>query len=533
MRRNVGAPEVLQTMTLSRPLPQIRRLLSIASALALVAGGATAPAAASHGIGAYSSKGAWSFVSAPRLHPPQIQADARVVAAKVDRGLFLLSNFPNTTTSEPLFGEGGPLVLDSHLQVVWFYPVGAKVAATDLQQESLDGKPVLSWWQGTVSNTGITETGEDVVVDEHYHRVALIKAQAPWVVSQHDLAITGHDAWVTVYRQVPGQDLSAYGGSSHGTVYDAGVQEYDLETGQLLYTWDALSPGGSPNIRLSDSETRPSPEPGAAWDAYHINTAEPMAGGQLLVSMRNTWGVYLIDETTGKPVWKLGGDPNKPSTFRLAPAARFEFQHDARLAGDRLTMFDDACCALLKDHFAPPFGPSRGLVLHLDFATNTATMLRQLLHRPTLHTAFLGSMQRLPGGNSLVGWGSLPYFTEYSRKGMPVLDAAFPGGGKDLTYRTLFTSTWVGTPSYRPRAVLRRRGSLLNVYVSWNGATEVARWEVLAGTAPSNMRSVAVARRSGFETVIAIPNRGDTVFRIKALDEIGGSIGATGLLRLR
>jgi hypothetical protein len=514
-----------------RRLPHLRLVVLIAAALGLAS---LAPLAHAGGIGAYSTRGAWRFVSAPRLHPPRIQADAPAVAGKVDRGLFLLSNFPNTTSSESLFGQGGPLVLDSHLQVVWFQPVGTGVAATDLQQESYDGKPVLTWWQGTVSAAGITETGEDVVVDEHYHRVAVLKAQAPWVISQHDLAITdGHDAWVTVYRQVPGQNLSAFGGSSHGTVYDAGVQEYDLHTGQLLYSWDALNPGRAPNVPLSDSESRPSPDPRAAWDAYHVNSVEPLAGGQLLVSMRNTSGVYLIDESTGRAVWKLGGDPAKPSTFRFGPGARFQFQHDVRLFGDRLTMFDDACCALINGHFGPPFGPSRGLVLQLNFATHTATMLRQYLHQPTLHTAFLGSMQRLPGGGALVGWGSLPYFTEYSRRGKQVLDAAFPGGGKDLTYRTLFTSTWEGTPYYPASGAVRRHGGLLTVYVSWNGATEVAKWQVLAGGAPSHMSSVAVAPRTGFETAITIPSRNYRLLRVKALDRIGGSVGATRLLPVR
>jgi hypothetical protein len=55
------------------------------------------------------------------------------------------------------------------------------------------------------------------------------------------------------------------------------------------------------------------------------------------------------------------------------------------------------------------------------------------------------------------------------------------------------------------------------VYVSWNGATGVRRWRVLAGTPP---RAVADAAKDGFET--AIPVRSDaTRFRVEALDAKG------------
>lgn len=496
----------------------------IATQLAAASGGRPLP------IGAYTTKGAWSFVSAPRLHPPRITATGHVQSRALARGLFLVATLPNLSgpaSRIPLSGQGGPLVLDTHLDPVWLMPVGTHLGAANLQQQSLDGKPVLTWWQGTLNAAGGTATGEDVVVNQAYRRVATLRASAPWVISEHDMVITPpHDAWVTVYRYVKGQNLSRFHGPASGTVYDVGVQEYDLSTHQLLNTWDAMNPGGSPNIPLSDSVIKP--ERGVPWDAYHINSVQPMGSGQFLVSLRNTSGVYLIDQSTGHVVWKLGGDPHKPSTFKLAAGARFAFQHDVRLGANRLTMFDDACCAVSSSGKAtPPIGPSRGLVLTLNFANHTAKLARQYVHHPALHTFFLGSTQILPNHNVLVGWGSYPSFTEFSASGRTLLDATFPGAGKDIDYRALFTPNWVGTPYYPPSAVLRRKGSAATVYVSWNGATQVARWDlVLAATGNRRGKSVAIVKKAGFETAIHFRAGGSGAYRVLALDATGHTIGA-------
>jgi hypothetical protein len=90
-------------------------------------------------------------------------------------------------------------------------------------------------------------------------------------------------------------------------------------------------------------------------------------------------------------------------------------------------------------------------------------------------------MQLLPNGNALVGWGSQPYFSEYTKAGKMLLDAVFPG--KDLSYRALYTDDWVGSPDFPPSGAARTVHGKTTVYASWNGATRVAAWRVLAGRA--------------------------------------------------
>ncbi|HEV3127621.1 MAG TPA: arylsulfotransferase family protein [Solirubrobacteraceae bacterium] len=499
----------------------LRMNLAALVASAGLAGAATAQAEAP---GAYTTKGAWSFVSAPGLHPPKLKARGSVQSKKLAPGLFLLDSFPNEAVSGPMTGQGGPLMLDNKLQPVWFAPVATNLVSGDLQQETYNGQPVLVYWQGLVSRTGATTKGEVLVVDQHYRTVARLKAKAPWVVSLHDTAIDGKTIWVTVYRNVSGQNLRPYHGAARGAVLDAGVQQYDLKTGKLLFTWDALNPGHKANISLSDSRQAPPPTSSDAWDAYHVNTVQTLSTGQILVSMRNTWAAYLIDPKTRHIVWTLGG---RRSSFKSASNARFAWQHDVHLEpSGRVWLFNDNCCEVRPNHrLGPDSGPSAGMVLKLDLSAHKVSLVAAYRHRPDLFTAFLGSMQLLPNGNAVVGWGSLPYFSELDASGHQLLDVPFPG--KDQSYRARFSSNWVGLPSGPPAAVAHNKAGKTTVYVSWNGATEVAKWEVLVGPNATSLAQAVTKPRSGFETSITLSGTAKSVLEVVALDSQGRPLGTS------
>src|SRR5262249_43903761 len=203
------------------------------------------------------------------------------------------------------------------------------------------------------------------------------------------------------------------------------VQEYDLKTGQLLYTWDALNPGGTPNIPLSQGQQKPLP--GGSWDAYHINSIQLTGNGTFLVSMRNTWSAYLVNRSTNAIVWTLSGNP-RISTFKLPANAQFQWQHDVQLhPGNEVSMFDDACCEFKlaggQLNFVAPKGPTRGLVLKLDMTKHTGSLVSQYTRAKNFNAAFLGNTQPLPGGNVAISWGSQPFFSELSSKGNFLLDA--------------------------------------------------------------------------------------------------------------
>jgi hypothetical protein len=64
------------------------------------------------------------------------------------------------------------------------------------------------------------------------------------------------------------------------------------------------------------------------------------------------------------------------------------------------------------------------------------------------------------------------------------------------------------------------------VYASWNGATQLVSWRVLAGLSASHLALVAAARRSGFET--AIPIRGSyATYEVQAIAANQRVLGAS------
>jgi EmrB/QacA subfamily drug resistance transporter len=483
--------------------------------------------AGSHGapIGAYTTDGAYSFVTEPSLHPPQIHSTRRASSGgPLAGGYIFTANFYDLN-EPPIVGQSGPLILDRNLQPVWFQPVPEKLVASNLSLQSYEGKPALAWWQGVVTNTGATESGEDVVVNQHYQPIARLKATDGWVLTIHEFTISGEDAWVTANKNIP-MDLSKYGGAYNGALIDSAVQEYNLKTGKLLRNWDALD-----HIPLSESQAS-LPTNGFPWDAYHVNSIDLSGGGSsFLVSMRNTWAAYMVDSDTGAIEWTLGG---KHSSFQFGPGAAFQWQHDVRLQGGRdtdleVSLYDDHCCQLTGGGtYVSPTGPSRGLVLSLNQQARTATLVAQYGRDGGFTSDYMGDTQPLPNGNVFVGFGSEPYFAEYSRSGKLLLEAELPGS--DLTYRAML-EPWVGEPLSPPVGAARTTGAKTTVYASWNGATEVVSWRVLAAAGTGRLTAVATHARSGFETAIAVPQSYQS-FEVQALGAGGRAIGVSRLFTL-
>jgi hypothetical protein len=491
--------------------------------LALVLGATTAVGATP--IGAYTTKGAYSYVSAPKLHPPIIGTDAPVTFSKFAPGYFMIANFRDLGQNVPMVGQSGPLILDHFLQPVWFNPVPTNVLALNLTTQRYNGRPALSWWQGVISPQGATLSGQVIVVDQHYRQVATLTGQDGWTISEHENLISGHNIWVTAYKNVP-ISLVPYGGLLNGVLVDSAAQEYDLRTGKLVYTWDALA-----HIPLTESETKPSsafvagaPVP---WDAYHINSINLVGGGKFITSFRNTWAAYLVDVGTGNVEWRLGG---KESTFTFGANAHFHWQHDVELhPGNLVSVFDDACCAIVgidKSGHAmvgPPNGPSRGLVLKLDTTHHTASLVAQYIKARDFNAAFTGGTELLANGNVVVGWGSRPFFSEFSKSGKLLLDAVLPS--PDLSYRA-YVQTWVGTPFFSPSGAVKTAKGRATVYASWDGATEVASWRLLAGPSATHLSSVAAATKNGFETSIALAHT-YKAYKVQALDSHGRVLGTS------
>ncbi len=410
------------------------------------------------------------------------------------------------------------MILDGAGDLVWFKAVPRGSRAADLRVQEYDGQPVLTWWQDPLVSGGRRDAGV-VIADGSYNDIAIVRAGNGYQPDLHAFEITpSGTALFTVYDAIR-CNLSAYGGPADGALADTLFQEIDLRTGLVRYEWHALD-----HVALGDSYL-PVGRGGTAvapWDYFHINAVSEH-GTDILVDSRNTWAAYDIDARTGQVVWRLGG---KQSSFAMAPGASPAWQHDAREAPDGTISFFD------NGGTPPVHSQSRVIVLALDKQTMTATLVSSFVHPTPLLAASQGDFQPLAGGNWFVGWGQEPFFSEYSFEGKVLFDAHLPALYQSYT---VLKFPWSGQPR-QPPDIAARRGAhgMIEVYASWNGATQVAAWKVLEGANATSLTPVAQAQRAGFETAIASPLGPDGAYiAVQALGASGQVLGTSMPVALR
>jgi hypothetical protein len=434
------------------------------------------------------------FASAPSLSPSTVTI-THAAAAGAAPGLLFLAPYQGS-------GAAGPLIADQSGQLVWFRPLPPGIDAANFGVQSYAGSPALVWWQGRVLNVGFGE-GEDVVYDSSYRRVASIRAGNGYSADLHEIRLTPEGtAWIDSFDPIQ-MNLSSVHGLANGVLLDSVVQQIDIRTGLVMWEWHALG-----HIPASESQN-PAPGSNYPWDYVHLNSIDPGPDGDVLMSVRNTWALYDVDIHSGSVRWRLGGNR---SSFTLPPAARFYWQHDARLlSGKQISLFDNASTP-------PKERQSRGLVLQLDARAKRVTVARSYANPArVLLAASQGSMQTLDAGNALLGYGSLPNFTEVDAAGQVLLDGTL---GRNVQSFNASVSPWRGTPAAAPAVAVLPGTAGVTVAASWNGATGVATWRVLGGPGPGSLTPLASAPRRGFETQIALPAAPRYV-AVQALDGAG------------
>ncbi|MHB8531162.1 MAG: arylsulfotransferase family protein [Solirubrobacteraceae bacterium] len=458
------------------------------------AGGSSAPPA--------SPQDHQTFRSRPDLKPPLVTVTAH--AAGTSPGELLLAPY-----SGP--GQYGPMILGEDGSMVWFEPLQPSGArAADLRVQAYQGRDVLTWWQDPLITADSRKAGV-VIADSAYDVVKVVRAGNGYQADLHEFQITpAGTALITVYDGIR-CDLSSLGGPSEGAVADTLMQLLDVQTGLVEYEWHSLD-----HVPLSDSYVSPLPgslkEP---FDFFHINSIEEQRDGSLLIGARNTWAAYDVDARSGQVLWQLGG---RRSSFKLGAGTGTAYQHDARSGpAGGITFFDNG--ATPRAH-----SQSRAIEITLDATNMTAVLARRVVHSPPLLAGSQGNVQTLADGNWLVGWGQAPYFSEYGPAGQLLFDAHLPRAYE--SYRT-YRQPWSGRPATRPAFAYVESGGHAAVYASWNGATEVSSWRVLAGRSARALTRVASAPRHGFETRLALaaaPAHGDYV-TVQALSAAGAVLG--------
>jgi hypothetical protein len=419
------------------------------------------------------------------------------------------------TTNGPGPGQYGPLIYTPQGRLVWFDRLSGGETAENLSVQSYEGHPVLTFWRGKVLSLGFGQ-GEDVVMSSKYEELTSVRGGNGLQADLHDFQVTPKDVSYTTAFNAIHCDLSPVGGAHDGAILDTAVQEIDMKTGLVRWEWHSLD-----HVAVSESETTTPTKP-TPWDWFHINSIDVESGhsnrpGNLFISARSTWAGYQIEAGSGNVLWRLGG---LKSSFKMGPGTETAWQHDGRiLSSGEVTFFDDGS--------NPPIhSQSRGLRISLDFKTHEAHLSSAYTHLdPPLLAPSQGNMQTLPNGNAVVGYGGVPAISEFSTNGSLLFDAHLP---YDMSFYRAFRVPWSGRPSSPPAVLanLNNTGEETIVHMSWNGATEVASWRVLAGQHPGSLQAQTEIPASNFESSTVLTKK-YAYAAVQALNATGGVLGSS------
>lgn len=328
-------------------------------------------------------------------------------------------------------------------------------------------------------------------------------------------------ALFTLYPVQP-YDLSPFQNQvedpTRGFIMSGVAQEVNVETGDVVWTWSSLE-----HIDPSQCYSTPADTGGSAdkpWDYFHINSIEKDSKGNYLTSSRHCSAIYYVSGIDGSIIWQIGG---QNSTFEMGPNTTFSYQHDARWHDGETTisLFDNAATGWdTRAEYA------RGMLLSLDMVAKKVDLVTEMVAFNRTPSPSQGSCERQRSGNWLLGWGQIPYISEYSAQGELLWSFQF-GVGDVQSYR-VHRANWTGKPLTRPAlALINGNGtSDLKLYMSWNGATDVKTWEILAASSvTAQPESLWNVTRDGFESEFSFPSPGFEMFFVRARDSNAAVLG--------
>lgn len=422
--------------------------------------------------------------------------------------------------------QHAPYIFDTDGELVFAANFSGESGTTDFRVQEVDGTPHLTFWQGSSTHGSRAGHGygEVVFLDEEYNENKLslrqldIKTLKPTevigVVDLHEHQMTPWNSiLVTVFNNTPA-DLSSVGGPQDGWVANSMVFEIDVQTQEVLFSWSPLD-----HVLLNESHLPVKSYMGdgtknALYDFFHVNSIQAVDEDRLLINSRHMWTTYLLSRKDGHIIWRIDGETG--GDFGTLPEnGHFAWQHHARAHNVTETSM---MISWFNNHFYrnsnPTAPPTSGLVMELSLPPDKTTPPRLVrnfvLPDEHLHSGSQGSHQAvLENGNSFIGYGELPVALDYGpgADGSEVRwKARFGHDGYVHSFRA-FKHTWQATPkTWNPSLFVEldeySSDGIVGVhgYASWNGATEISKWNVYTGSNKDDLHKMGLAMKYGFET---------------------------------
>jgi outer membrane protein assembly factor BamB len=315
-----------------------------------------------------------------------------------------------TLTTVTVDGTAFVLAFDSTGQILWYRAFPGGLPSVEAKQQRSGNFTVYlggsaGWQPGPGSFVEFTPGGQ---------LLRTFAAPAPFLTDPHELWLTadadGQERAHFFSYDIRTVDISGFGGPSAASL--AGHQLLRLiPDGPAEFSWN-----GWDYIKLADWVEPPLPtSQTTSTDFDHPNSLDFDRDGNYIVSFRNLGEVMKLDARTGAIIWILGGVNNQFTIFN-DPLGGFSGQHSVRvLPNGHLLIYDNG------NRHQPQ--ETRAVEYALNAAAKTATLVWQFRHNPIIHTPFLGSVQRLSSGNTLIGYGNASRAIEVSPQGTALWEA--------------------------------------------------------------------------------------------------------------
>lgn len=377
-------------------------------------------------------------------------------------------------------GPAAIMILDNAGEPVYIQTIPGDLFVGDFKKQTLNGNDYLTYHAGELPDN--YTSGTNYVLDDSYRLVDT------WTIGNdsadlHEFLLleNGH-AILIAYVPIP-FDLTPYGGPANGALVEIILQEQDANR-NVVFEWRGTEhmPVGDTEMALNTTEP---------VDFLHTNAVEIDDDGNWLLSHRNFSEITKIDRQTGGVIWRMGGKGNE---FTFTNDIGFSNQHDIRrMVNGNLTLFDNG------NSHQPPH--SRAIEYAVDETAKTVTRVWMYPDDESEYAFAMGNSQRLPNGNTMIGWGTVPKLTEVLPDGSVALEIVLGS----LNYRA-FRFPWSATPAQPPRAVIQYGAdpTAVTLYTSWNGATDITGYDVYAGPTGENMAVVGTVGRDAFEMEIGL-----------------------------
>ncbi len=248
----------------------------------------------------------------------------------------------------------------------------------------------------------------------------------PYYVDGHEIRFVMEDtavaaAYLFGYDQHE-MDMTGHGGGTSDLVSVHKIFRVtpDGDADLLFDAMDRWTPADFTSPPLTDK-----------GDMDHPNSLDFDSDGNIIVSWRSLGAITKHDATTGAVIWQLGGTKSD-FTIEGDPLNGFSGQHFARMLPDEHVLLYD-------NGTAHDPNVTRPVEYALDTDAGTATLAWDYLSPDHTYTTYMGSTQRLPNGNTLIGYSTSAIITLVDPAGTVIASGSkMDGSSSSIFYRALW-----------------------------------------------------------------------------------------------